>query len=78
MNRCLSDESLELLLRARLPWWRDYFWRRHLRSCPYCRGRWQTLQANEQLLADLRIAVTAPTPPSPLSTARSARRDRAG
>ena len=78
MKHCLSDENLERLLGGRAPWWRGFFWRRHLRYCPYCRVRWQTLRADEQLLADLRVAVTAPTPPSPLSTARSARRDRAG
>jgi len=73
MNRCLSDENLELLLRERAPWWRAFFWRRHLRSCPECQGRWQARQDDERLLADLRRAVAAPARPSPLTTARGRR-----
>lgn len=71
MNRCLTDQNLELLLSARAPWWRGFFWRRHLRSCPRCRGRWQALQEDERLLFEVRRAVAAPPRPSPLSTARS-------
>ena len=74
MNRCLSDEALELLLKGRAPWWRAFFWRRHLRSCERCQARWQALHEDEQLLNEVRRAVSAPRRPSPLSTARNGQR----
>ena len=77
MKRCLTEENLELLLRNRAPWWRAFFWRRHLRSCLHCLGRWEKLQDDDRLLADLRQAVALPMQPSPLTTAHSARGDRA-
>jgi hypothetical protein len=78
MKHCLTDENLELLLKRRAGWWRGFFWRRHLRSCACCRGRWQALQEDERLLAEVRRAAAAPARPSPLSTARSARRGPGG
>jgi hypothetical protein len=73
MNHCLFEENLESLLRGRASWWRAFFWRRHLRSCAPCQSSWQRLKEDEQLLAELRVAMSVSHRPSPLSTARRAR-----
>lgn len=71
MRRCLTDEALERLVRGRRSWWRGLFWRWHLRLCAQCQVRLEKAKNDEQLLEELRRAVSQPVKPSPLSTARS-------
>ena len=62
MNECPTNHDLEQLLRNTITRWRKWACERHLKDCPLCQARLAELQADRQLVNELRQALKQPAP----------------